>query len=119
MFMSRPMMRPQNPVGCESCRAMNRGGIVSRTSSLARLVSKAHIAVADLSFPEGGDRPSQIAQPGQIPTSCPVCHKPIAWHIKNCHSENPHRVNKRQTMAVPRGPLSKVYTEMTMQYRLV
>src|SRR4051794_13580811 len=66
-----------------------------------------------------GDRSSQVAQPGQIPTSCPQCHKPAAWEVKNRNSKNPHRVNKRQTMAVSRGPLSEVYTEVTMQYRLV
>ena len=44
------MMRPKNPVGRESCRAMNRGYIVSRTYSLARRRNKAHIAAADVSF---------------------------------------------------------------------
>src|SRR5437867_1206572 len=32
-FMSRPITRPRKPVGCESCRAMNRGVIFNNLYS--------------------------------------------------------------------------------------
>jgi hypothetical protein len=52
--------------------------------------------------------PSQIAEPCPISMLAAKFHKPQTRQVENCHSQNPHGVNKRQSVTITERSLRKV-----------